>query len=119
MALSAAGPDSPWGHVLPYLGAGLYEETLFRLALFSALLGLLRSLDTPAWTAGALAAVGSATLFAAAHHVGPYGQAYGNFLFLFRMLAGLYFAALFQLRGYGIVVGTHACYNVMLSVGVA
>ena len=31
--------------------------------------------------------------------------------------AGLYFALLFQLRGFGIAVGTHACYNVMVSVG--
>ena len=119
VALSAAAAtDAPWARVLPYLGAGLYEETLFRLALFSTMLGLLRALDTPPWVATMLAALGSATLFAAAHHVGPTGQPYANFLFLFRMLAGLYFAALFQLRGYGIVVGTHACYNIMISVGV-
>src|SRR5947209_1454892 len=68
----AAGTDSPWGRVLPYLGAGLYEETLFRLALLSAMLGVLRALETPPWLAATLAAVGSATLFAAAHHVAPH-----------------------------------------------
>jgi membrane protease YdiL (CAAX protease family) len=112
------GSDSPWSRVLPYVGAGLYEETLFRLILLSSMLGLLRVLETPPWLAATLAAVGSATLFAAAHHVAPHGQPYATFLFLFRMAAGLYFAALFQLRGYGIVVGAHACYNLMVSVGV-
>ena len=56
-------------------------------------------------------------MFSAAHHLGPYGQAYSNYLFLFRVMAGLYFAVLYELRGFGITVGTHACYNVMVSVG--
>ncbi len=64
-----------------------------------------------------LAATASALLFSAAHHIGPYGQAYSNYLFLFRLLAGLYFAVLFQFRGFGIAVGAHACYNLMVSIG--
>ena len=32
------------------------------------------------------------------------------------MVAGLYFAVLFQLRGFGVAVGAHAIYNVMVSV---
>jgi hypothetical protein len=58
----------------------------------------------------------SAVLFSTAHHVGPYGQAYSNYLFVFRLAAGLYFALLFELRGFGVVVGAHACYNVMVSI---
>jgi membrane protease YdiL (CAAX protease family) len=102
--------------VVTYLGAGIYEEAIFRLALFSGLLLLLRVLETPLVLASLLAALVSALLFSAAHHLGPYGQPYSNFLFLFRLLAGVYFAVLFQLRGYGIVVGAHAIYNVMVSV---
>ena len=64
-----------------------------------------------------LAAVASATLFSSAHHWGPHGQAYSNYLFLFRLVAGLYFALLYHARGFGIAVGAHACYNVMVSVG--
>ena len=52
-----------------------------------------------------LAATASATLFSAAHHLGPYGQPYDNYLFLFRLAAGLYFALLFQYRGFGVAVG--------------
>jgi hypothetical protein len=44
-------------------------------------------------------------------------QPYSNYLFLFRLTAGIYFALLYHLRGFGIAVGAHACYNVMVSVG--
>ncbi len=104
--------------VVTYLGAGIYEEALFRLVLFSALSGLLRHLEVGGPLAILLAALASATLFSTAHHIGPYGQPYSNYLFLFRLAAGLYFALLYQLRGFGIAVGAHACYNVMISVGV-
>jgi hypothetical protein len=102
--------------MVTYLGAGIYEEALFRLMLFSGLAALLRRLEVGGALAALLAALASATLFSAAHHVGPYGQAYSNFLFLFRLAAGLYFAVLYQARGFGIAVGAHACYNVMISV---
>src|SRR5262245_25425437 len=102
--------------VITYLGAGIYEEAIFRLALFSLIAGILRWINLPRGVAVGLAAVGSAVLFSTAHHVGPYGQEYSNFLFVFRLVAGLYFALLYQLRGFGIVVGAHACYNVMVSI---
>jgi hypothetical protein len=100
-----------------YLGAGIYEEALFRLVLFTTLAALLRWIDAGGVLAPLLAALASATLFAIAHHIGPYGQPYSNYLFVFRLLAGLYFALLYQLRGFGVAVGSHACYNVMISVG--
>ncbi|MGL4552073.1 MAG: CPBP family glutamic-type intramembrane protease, partial [Gemmataceae bacterium] len=99
-----------------YLGAGIYEEAIFRLALFSALAFVLRWVELPRAAAVVMAALASAVLFSTAHHVGPYGQAYSNYLFVFRLAAGMYFAFLFQLRGFGIVVGAHACYNVMVSI---
>lgn len=115
--LSVASAEPAVGQVITYLGAGIYEEALFRLILFSCLLRLLRFMDLNGLLAVALAASASALLFSAAHHVGPYGQPYSNYLFLFRLIAGLYFALLFQMRGFGIAVGAHACYNLMVSIG--
>ncbi len=115
----SADPDPGWRQVVTYLGAGIYEEALFRLALYSAMVWLLRRMEAPKILAVFLAATASATLFSAAHHVGPYGQPYDNYLFLFRLAAGLYFALLYQYRGFGVAVGAHACYNLMVSVGVA
>jgi hypothetical protein len=121
--LSAALDDAPLAvtepglrQVVTYLGAGIYEEALFRLALFTGLVWILRGVEVAQVPAVGLAAVGSAVLFSTAHHVGPYGQPYSNYLFLFRLTAGLYFALLYQLRGFGIAVGAHACYNLMVSI---
>jgi hypothetical protein len=111
------GAEAGIRDLIPYLGAGVYEEALFRLVLFSALLWLLIRLETRPWLASLLAAVGSATLFSAAHHFGPNEATYNTFVFLFRVLAGVYFALLYQYRGFGVVVGAHACYNVMVTVG--
>ncbi len=100
-----------------YLGSGIYEEAIFRLLLFSAMLAILSRFEVKDWLGNTLAAFGSATLFSVAHHVGNYGEDYRNYLFLFRLLAGLYFAFLFQHRGFAVAVGSHACYNVMVSLG--
>jgi hypothetical protein len=115
----SAGTDAAMRQAVTYLGAGIYEEALFRLALYSAMVWLLRRLEAPKLIAVMLAAIASATLFSAAHHLGPYGQPFDNYLFLFRLAAGVYFALLYQYRGFGVVVGAHACYNLMVSVGAA
>src|SRR5262249_48125101 len=98
----------PRGHaengLLNLIGAGIYEETLCRLVLLSGLVLLLRRLEFPGWAAAALAGLLSALLFALAHHVGPCGEAFEPYAFLFRTLAGLYFAALYRLRGFGVAV---------------
>jgi membrane protease YdiL (CAAX protease family) len=106
------------GQVITYVGAGIYEEVLFRLVLFSTLDRLLSLMRTPWPLAPALAALGSAACFAAAHHIGPFGEPYDGSVFLFRMLAGLYFALLFRLRGFGVAVGAHACYDVLVGVAI-
>jgi membrane protease YdiL (CAAX protease family) len=118
-AMATPGPASPGvGQVITYVGAGIYEEVVFRLLLFTVLARLLRLLQAP-WPLSTLtAALSSAALFSAAHHVGPYGEPYQASVFLFRLLAGLYFALVYQVRGFGIAVGAHACYDVLVGVAV-
>jgi hypothetical protein len=105
--------------LISFVGAGIYEEVLFRLLLFSALFGLLRLALAPWVLAFTVAATASALLFAGAHHFGPFGEEFDSYVFLFRSLAGVYFAALYQARGFGVAVGTHACYDVLVGVVVA
>lgn len=100
--------------VVTFVGAGIYEELLFRLLLYTGLVALLRGLGSPAVIAVLGAAALSATLFAAAHHVGPYGERFDDYIFVFRALAGVYFALLYQFRGFGIAVGAHALYDVLV-----
>jgi len=99
------------------LGAGLYEELLFRVVLVSGLMLLARRAIGLGPAASALAAtIGGAVLFALAHHVGAYGEPLTTQAFTFRVLAGLFFSGLYVLRGFGITAWTHALYDVMILV---
>jgi Type II CAAX prenyl endopeptidase Rce1-like len=109
---------APLAQMLTFIGAGIYEEVLFRLGLFVGLYGLLRAVRLPAVAAVSLAAVAAALAFAAAHHVGPYGEPVRADYFVFRTAAGLYFTLLFVTRGFGIAVGAHAGYDVLVGVSV-
>jgi len=97
------------------LGAGLYEELLFRVILVSGLATFGRVICgmTPR-VAGGFAVVLGAVIFSAFHYVGAYGDVFTVQSFTFRMIAGLFFSALYLLRGFGIVAWTHALYDVFL-----
>lgn len=97
------------------LGAGLYEELLFRVVLVGALVLLLRrvaGVGTTAANAGAVLV--GALVFSAFHYVGPYGDPLEAASFTFRFVAGVFFSGLFVLRGFGITAWTHALYDVFL-----
>jgi hypothetical protein len=106
------------GQLVTYVGAGIYEEILFRLGLFSVLCFLLRVVLVPKVLAILLAGVAAALIFAGAHHVGPNGEEMDAGKFLFRTAAGLYFTALYVTRGFGVAVGAHAAYDILVGVSV-
>jgi hypothetical protein len=114
--LSVASPPSrsPLVPLIGFLGAGVYEETIFRLVLVPLLFGLLRLLQTPQILASALAVTASALLFSLAHHAGTPGETFTWFAFVFRWMAGVFFAWVFVIRGFGIAVGTHTAYDVLV-----
>ena len=109
-------PTGALSLIITFVGAGIYEEVLFRLFLITGIAAILKCAFVPNWAALLLAGVGSAVLFAAAHHIGPQGEAMDAFRFLYRVTAGLYFALLFWFRGFGVAVGTHALYDVLVGV---
>jgi hypothetical protein len=109
-------PEPALRQLVCFVGAGIYEETLFRLLLFSCLRWLLIRIDTPWPGPTFLAAAVSALFFSAAHNIGPYGEDFQPFVFTFRVAAGLYFVLLFQVRGFGIAVGAHAGYDVLVGL---
>ena len=101
---------------LGYVGAGIYEEVLFRLALLPPTTALLRQPALLRRWATPLAVLVTSLLFAAAHHAGPSGESFDLFRFCFRTLAGGIFAALFVQRGFGITVASHALYDLLVGV---
>jgi membrane protease YdiL (CAAX protease family) len=117
IVLASQGPtERVLGQVITFVGAGIYEEVLFRLFLYAGMVRLFRQIELPSWIAYGVAAATSALLFSAAHHAGPFGEAFDAYVFLFRSLAGLYFTFLFQVRGFGVVVGAHTCYDVLAGI---
>ena len=97
-----------------FLGAGIYEEALFRLALIPLLYWTLRLLHAPKVLASTAAITASALLFSLAHHAGTPGESFTWFAFIFRWLAGIYFAWVFVVRGFGVAVGTHTAYDILV-----
>jgi membrane protease YdiL (CAAX protease family) len=72
--------------------------------------------EFPGRLAAVMAAITTSFLFAIAHHVGPAADAFNLFSFSFRAAAGVFFAAVFLLRGFGITVGSHAVYDLLVGV---
>jgi membrane protease YdiL (CAAX protease family) len=96
------------------IGAGIYEELVFRLILISVLMILFQNtLGFERKSSIVISILLSAGLFSAHHHISiPF-----NWLeFSFRTVAGVYFAALFVIRGFGVTAGTHAFYDVIATV---
>jgi len=114
LATNAGEGDRSLYSLVGFIGAGVYEETLFRLILVPVFFHGLRVLQTPIILASSLAVTGSALLFALAHHAGTPGEAFTWFAFVFRWMAGVFFAWIFILRGFGIAVGTHTFYDILV-----
>lgn len=105
------------GRTVMSLGAGVYEETVFRLgllgggiALFEKLLGMSR------WAAVLSALALSSAVFSFVHYLPPLGDAFTFSSFTFRLLAGVVFGLLFKLRGFAVAVYTHAFYDLFVLV---
>jgi hypothetical protein len=106
-----------WSRLMLSVGAGIYEELLFRVVLVAALAWIGHAvLGWRPAVAGVWATLLGAMLFSAAHYVGPYGDRLTLYSFVFRMIAGLFFSALYLLRGFGITAWTHALYDLFLLV---
>ncbi len=97
-----------------FLGAGIYEELLFRLILLSAVAWALRRLKMSPRTGMVLAVVLTSVLFAAAHNLA--GEEFQAFSFVFRTLAGGFFAVVFLYRGFGVAAGSHAVYDLLVGI---
>ena len=99
------------------LGAGIYEELLFRVLIVAGLAALARrSFGWGRGGAGVFAVTVGALLFSAFHYIGPYGDPFTVGSFVFRLIAGVLFSAMYLLRGFGITAWTHALYDVFLSL---
>ncbi|MCK4887970.1 MAG: CPBP family intramembrane metalloprotease [Planctomycetes bacterium] len=108
--------------IITGIGAGIYEELVFRLVLICILMLIFQDFFKFNRTAAIVISILiSAALFSAHHHIDflnwqPTREPFDIAKFVFRALAGVYFACLFAARGFGITAGTHAFYDIMAVV---
>jgi hypothetical protein len=95
------------------LGAGVHEELVFRLLVMGGLVTAFR--NSGGRGAVALALGVSSVVFAAAHHVGPYGEAFTAHAFVFRVFAGAAFGAIFWFRSLAYAVYAHVLYDLVVA----
>ena len=100
------------------IGAGLYEELVFRVILVGGLFWALQRSTSLSRTRGYwIAAVVGAVIFSGVHHVGPLGDPFTVSVFTFRFLFGLALNGVFLLRGFALAAWTHALYDVLVVTG--
>ncbi len=91
------------------IGAGIYEELLFRLLAIALLHGLFFDwLALPRKWGNVLSVTAAILFFALYHENTPFS--FG--LFAIYLFYGIYFTTLYIARGFGIVAGVHACFDV-------
>jgi membrane protease YdiL (CAAX protease family) len=98
------------------LGAGVYEELVFRLGLMAGGTALLRYTGMYHRYAMPLALAGSSLLFSLAHHIGPHGEAFSLDVFTYRALAGVAFGLIFYYRSLAHAVYSHFLYDLYVLV---
>ena len=113
--LAAAEQSAGWfDQLILSIGAGIYEELLFRLMLISLLSFVLVDLLRIPKQYGLAAVIVLSSLAFAMQHQVPIGrETYVPVRFAFRMLAGGFLASVFVLRGFAVAVGCHAFYDII------
>ena len=102
------------------IGAGIYEELVFRLIVIAVLAVVFNQLLRMREAASvALIVILSSLFFAVSHHEPIGADAWDVQRFAFRAAAGAYLAAVFVLRGFGLAVGCHVVYDVIAYLSVA
>ncbi len=116
-AMLAGGRMTLIAAVVLSLGAGIYEELVFRVVLLNGLVFTFMRFIGPRARKKAvmvLAIVLGAMIFSVSHYIGPLGDHFTLSSFVQRMIAGMALSILYLWRGYGIAAWTHALYDLLI-----
>lgn len=89
------------------IGAGLYEELIFRMLIIALVHAILVDVAQQKESVGATVGVMLSAILFTIYHPNLTGP---RMLFFF--IAGIYFGLIYLWRGFGIVVATHALYDI-------
>ena len=99
------------------LGAGIYEELVFRMLLVAVLAALLVDVGRASTGVGStVAVVVAAAVFTWYHPLVNDDGALSIQRVAFYFIAGLYFGAIFVVRGFGVAAAVHAFYDIAVAV---
>ena len=97
------------------IGAGIYEEFVFRVILiagFGSILGFIFQWKKLARiTSGSIL---SAALFSLFHFMGDYGEAPNFSVFMMRFIAGIFLGLIYVFRGFGPAAYAHTVYDLII-----
>jgi len=97
------------------IGAGIWEEFLFRFGLIGISLSFFTKFVGYSGIFVALIAIlFSAVSFSLFHYLGPFGDIFTYKSFHLRTLAGLFLGSIYIFRGLGITVYTHIFYDIII-----
>ena len=97
------------------VGAGIYEEILFRVVLifcFNYIISLV--FQWKSYSKNILSVFFSSIFFSLFHFIGEFGDYYSFDIFMVRFLAGIYLGILYCSRGFGITAWTHSLYDLIV-----
>jgi len=97
------------------IGAGIYEEFLFRVVLVFIMSSILTMIFK--WSknnVSIIAIIISAGIFSAFHFIGEFGDFFSFKIFMVRFLAGVFLGILYLLRGFGITAWSHSIYDLII-----
>ena len=97
------------------IGAGIWEEFLFRVLIIGAIIYLLKYIIGRKYVFSVIMAIFcSAFLFSLFHYIGQYGDIFTFKSFYLRTFAGIILGTLYVFRGFGITVYTHIFYDMSI-----
>ena len=115
--LSLSNEDHLIQQVVLAIGAGIYEEFVFRVLLISVLailFGLIFNWGEFGKTF--LSVIISSAIFSIFHFFGSYGDTFSFPLFFVRFFAGIFLAMIYIFRGFGITAYAHSIYDLFVLV---
>ena len=97
------------------IGAGIWEELLFRVGAIGLSLSFLtKVVGYSGIYSVIIAVIFSAVIFSLFHYLGPFGDNFAYKSFYLRTLAGIFLGSLYMFRGFGIAVYTHIFYDMFI-----
>ncbi len=96
------------------LGAGIWEEILFRLIIFNLIMYLASYLSNNNFLPLLLSIFISSIIFSLFHYIGTFSDTFSMYSFIIRFVGGVYLALIYYYRGIGIAMFSHFIYDFLI-----